>query len=59
MRDENLVKTVIAKGQEMKLLPLSETLKSWGYWVAIQIDPKTGKRSGIVSPPLNGARTGY
>jgi gamma-glutamyltranspeptidase / glutathione hydrolase len=57
--DENLVKAVVAKGQAIKLLPKNEARGQCGYWVAIQIDPKTGKRVGAVSPLLNGEIAGY
>src|SRR5262245_46132268 len=57
--DEKLVKAVVAKGQAIKLLPKDQ---AWGqrcFWVAIQIDPKTGKRIGVASPFYNGEVTGY
>jgi gamma-glutamyltranspeptidase / glutathione hydrolase len=57
--DENLVKTVVAKGQAIKLLLKDQTWGQRGYWVAIQIDPKTGKRIGVVPPLLNGEVAGY
>jgi hypothetical protein len=57
--DENLVKAVVAKGQVIKLLPKYQTLGQRGYWIAIQIDPKTGKRIGVVQPLSNGEVTGY
>jgi len=56
--DENLVKAVVNKGQAIKLLPKNQTGGS-GYWVAIQIDPKTGKRVGVAPPLSNGEVTGY
>jgi hypothetical protein len=56
--DENLIKAVVAKGQAIKLLPRNQTGGS-GYWVAIQIDPKTGKRVGIAPPLSNGEIVGY
>ncbi|HEU0173336.1 MAG TPA: gamma-glutamyltransferase [Blastocatellia bacterium] len=56
--DESLVKAVIAKGQAIKLLPKPQT-GGFGYWVAIQIDPKTGKRIGVSPPLLNGEVAGY
>jgi gamma-glutamyltranspeptidase / glutathione hydrolase len=56
--DENLVKAVIAKGQDIKLLPKPQT-GGFGYWVAIQIDPKTGKRVGVAPPLINGDVVGY
>ncbi|HEV2663799.1 MAG TPA: gamma-glutamyltransferase [Blastocatellia bacterium] len=57
--DENLVKAVVARGQAIKLLPKHETRTQIGYWVAIQIDPKTGKRIGVAPPLLNGEITGH
>jgi len=57
--DENLVKAVVAKGQAIKFLPKNETLGQIGYWVAIQIDPKTGKLVGVAPPLLNGEVAGY
>jgi gamma-glutamyltranspeptidase len=54
--DENLVKAVVAKGQAIKLIP--QTGRS-GYWVAIQIDPKTRKKVGVAPPWSNGEVTGY
>jgi gamma-glutamyltranspeptidase / glutathione hydrolase len=56
--DENLVKAVVAKGQAIKLLPKHQTAGN-AYWVAIQIDPKTGKRIGVAPPLLNGEVSGY
>jgi gamma-glutamyltranspeptidase/glutathione hydrolase len=56
--DENLVKAVVAKGQAIKLIPKNQTGGS-GYWVAIQIDPKTGKRVGVAPPLINGDVVGY
>jgi gamma-glutamyltranspeptidase / glutathione hydrolase len=56
--DENLVKAVAAKGQAIKLLPKRQTGGN-GYWVAIQIDPKTGKRVGVAPPLTNGEVAGY
>jgi gamma-glutamyltranspeptidase/glutathione hydrolase len=56
--DENLVKAVVAKGQAIKLLPKPQTGGN-GYWVAIQIDPKTGKRVGVAPPLINGDVVGY
>jgi len=56
--DENLIKAVVAKGQAIKLIPKNQTGGS-GYWVAIQIDPKTGKRVGVASPLYNGDVVGY
>jgi gamma-glutamyltranspeptidase / glutathione hydrolase len=55
---ENLVQAVIAKGQEIKLLSKSESWPQRGFWVAIQIDPKTGNRIGV-SPSLFGYAAGY
>jgi gamma-glutamyltranspeptidase/glutathione hydrolase len=57
--DENLIKAVIAKGQAIKLLPKDQTWGQHGYWVAIQIDPKTGKRIGVAPPSSNGEISGY
>jgi gamma-glutamyltranspeptidase len=55
--DENLVKAVVAKGQAIKLIPKNQA--GVGYWVAIQIDPKTGKRVGVAPPLMNGDVVGY
>src|SRR5262245_26549079 len=57
--DENLVKAVVAKGQAIKILQKDQTRGQCGYWVAIQIDPKTGKRVGVAPPLLNGQVAGY
>jgi hypothetical protein len=57
--DENLVKAVVDKGQDIKILPKDQTRGQCGYWVAIQIDPKTGKRIGVAPPLLNGEVAGY
>jgi gamma-glutamyltranspeptidase / glutathione hydrolase len=57
--DENLVKAVVAKGQAIKLLPKDRTRGQMGWWVAIQIDPKTGKRIGVAPPGLNGYVAAY
>src|SRR5262245_4758660 len=56
--DENLVKAVVAKGQAIKFLPKNQT-GGQCYWVAIQIDPRTGKRIGVTTPLLNGEIAGY
>lgn len=56
---ENLVQAVIAKGQAIKLLSKNEALAQRGYWVAIQIDAKTGGRTGIAPPGFNGGVAGY
>jgi gamma-glutamyltranspeptidase / glutathione hydrolase len=56
--DENLVKAVVNKGQAIKLLPKPQT-GGFGYWVAVQIDPKTGKRVGVAPPLMNGEVVGY
>jgi gamma-glutamyltranspeptidase/glutathione hydrolase len=56
--DENLVKVVVFKGQAIKLLPKPQT-GGYGYWVAVQIDPKTGKRVGVAPPLMNGDVVGY
>ena len=57
--DENLVKAVVAKGQAIKFLPKNQMGGQRGYWVAIQVDPKTGKRLGVAPPGLNGYVAGY
>jgi gamma-glutamyltranspeptidase/glutathione hydrolase len=57
--DESLVKAVVVKGQAIKLLPKNQARSQNGYWVAIQIDPKTGKRTGVTTPLLNGEVAGY
>jgi len=57
--DENLVKAVVAKGQAIKLLPKNQARIQNGYWVAIQIDQKTGKRIGVATPLINGEVSGY
>ena len=59
--DENLVKSVVAKGQAIKLLPKrqTQTRRKLGWWVAIQIDTKTGKRVGVAPPGLNGSVAAY
>jgi hypothetical protein len=51
---ENLVEAVIAKGLAIKLLSKTESRAQCGYWVAIQIDPKTGNRFGAAPKGLNG-----
>ena len=58
---ENLVKAVVAKGQAIKLLPKdqTQTRRQLGWWVAIQIDTKTGKRIGVAPPGLNGSVAAY
>jgi gamma-glutamyltranspeptidase/glutathione hydrolase len=56
---EKLVEAVIAKGQAIKLLSLEESMYQRGYWVAIQIDQKTGKRIGVSPPVSNGGVAGY
>jgi hypothetical protein len=56
--DENLFKAVVAKGQAVKLLPKNQARLQNGYWVAIQIDQKTGKRIGVATP-FNGDVSGY
>jgi gamma-glutamyltranspeptidase/glutathione hydrolase len=56
--DENLVKAVVAKGQAIKLIPKNQT-GGFGSWVAIQIDPKTGKQVGVAPPWSNGDVVGY
>jgi gamma-glutamyltranspeptidase/glutathione hydrolase len=57
--DEKLVEAVIAKGQEIKLLSKAEAASQSGYWVAIQMDPKKGKRIGVAPPGSNGYVSGY
>jgi gamma-glutamyltranspeptidase / glutathione hydrolase len=57
--DENLVRAVIAKGQAIKLLSKTESMAQRGYWVAIQIDAKTGKRVGVAPSGNNGCVAGY
>jgi len=59
--DENLVKAVVAMGQAIKLLPKdqTQTRRQLGWWVAIQIDTKTGKRLGVAPPGLNGSVAAY
>jgi hypothetical protein len=57
--DEKLVEAVIAKGQEIKLLSKTEAWTQLGHWVAIQIDPKTGKRIGVAPPGSNGYVSGH
>jgi len=57
--DENLVRAVIAKGQAIKLLSKTEARAQRGYWVAVQIDAKTGKRVGVAPPGNNGCVAGY
>jgi gamma-glutamyltranspeptidase / glutathione hydrolase len=56
---ENLVQAVIAKGQAIKLLSKAEARAQCGYWVAIQIDMKKGKRVGVAPPGLNGYVAAY
>jgi gamma-glutamyltranspeptidase/glutathione hydrolase len=56
---ENLVQAVIAKGQAIKLLSKTEARAKRGYWVAIKIDAKTGKRVGVAPPGLNGYVAAY
>jgi len=56
---EKLVEAIIAKGQEIKLLSTMEERAQRGFWVAIQIDPKTGKRVGVAPPVSNGCAAGY
>jgi gamma-glutamyltranspeptidase/glutathione hydrolase len=56
---EKSVEAVIAKGQEIKLLSKTEAWSQLGHWVAIQIDPKTGKRIGVAPPGSNGYVSGH
>jgi hypothetical protein len=57
--DEKLVKAVVARGQAIKLLPKDQARGQSGSWTAVQIDPKTGKRIGVVPPLNNGEVIGY
>jgi len=57
--DEKLVEAVIAKGQAIKLLSETEALYQRSYWIAIQIDPKTGKRVAVSPSLSNGGAAGY
>src|SRR5262245_11977194 len=57
--DENLIKAVVARGQAIKLLPKNQAQGQHGSWTAVQIDPKTGKRIGVVPPVSNGEVIGY
>jgi gamma-glutamyltranspeptidase/glutathione hydrolase len=57
--DENLIRAVIAKGQAIKLLSKTEARAQRGYWGAVQIDAKTGKRVGFAPPGNNGCVAGY
>jgi len=59
--DENLVKAIVAKGQAIKLLPKdqTQTRRQLGWWVAIQIDTKSGKRVGVAPSGLNGSVATY
>jgi hypothetical protein len=56
---EKLVEAVIAKGQEIKLLSKMEERAQRGYWVALQIDQKTGRRFGVAPSVSNGYVAGY
>jgi hypothetical protein len=56
---EKLVEAVIAKGQAIKLLSETESLYQRGFWIAIQIDPKTGKRVAVSPSLSNGCAAGY
>src|SRR5262245_11960201 len=56
---EKLVEAVIAKGQAIKLLSETESLYQRSYWIAIQIDPKTGKRVAVSPSLSNGCAAGY
>jgi len=57
--DENLVKAVVARGQAIKLLTKDQMRGQMGWWVAIQIDTKTGNRVGVAPPGLNGYVAAY
>jgi hypothetical protein len=56
---KNMVDAVIAKGQPVKLLSKREATSHTGYWVAIQIDQKTGKLVGAAPLMLNSYVAGY
>src|SRR5262245_8498490 len=55
----DVIEAVRAKGQDVKLLSKSEVEWQLGFWIAIQIDPKTGKRIGAVPSVYNGLVVGY
>jgi len=55
---EKLIESVIAKGQDIKLLSKMEAGSQSGYWTAIQIDPKTGMRIGVSPSTFNGVPAG-
>jgi len=55
----DVIEAVRAKGQAVKLLSKSEVEWQLGFWIAIQIDPKTGKRIGAVPSVYNGYVAGY
>ncbi|HEY9429849.1 MAG TPA: hypothetical protein VI260_00035 [Blastocatellia bacterium] len=48
-----------AQGQAIKLISKMESLYQRGFWVAIQIDPKTGKRVAVSPQLSNGGAAGY
>jgi gamma-glutamyltranspeptidase / glutathione hydrolase len=56
---KNIVEAVIAKGQPIKLLSKKEAGNYPGYWVAIQIDQKTGKLAGAAPSGFNAYVAGY
>jgi gamma-glutamyltranspeptidase / glutathione hydrolase len=56
---KNMVDALIAKGQPVKLLSKREASSHGGYWVAIQIDQKTGKLVGATPSVLNSYVAGY
>jgi gamma-glutamyltranspeptidase/glutathione hydrolase len=55
----NVIEAVKAKGQAVRLLTKSEVEWQLGFWIAIQIDPKTGKLIGAVPSVYNGYVVGY
>lgn len=57
--DEKVIKAVKARGQAVKVLPKSVAGRQRGFWIAIQIDQKTGKRIGASPVGLNGIAIGY
>ena len=56
---ENVIEAVKAKGQAIKVLTTSEAWAQRSLLVAIQIDPKTGKRIGAVPTLANSYVAGY
>jgi gamma-glutamyltranspeptidase/glutathione hydrolase len=49
---EAVLDGVRERGQQIRVLPSSDQ-SQMGYWIGIQIDPKTGELSGAASPKLN------